>query len=222
MGKNAPQHSHYEELKDTPWITQGRQIADAGGRGILDNYNSVNVFDPQTKASIEARNNATFKRAFDDMSRNYKDIMNKYNSANYNQFGTLNATAPSYTVDQYRKDFQRQMNDYSYDKAANYDELFDKELNRRYNTLDMFNSMYEFGETPYKLDLMNWNIRNTNKDVDYENAYNSYKSNNGFNWKGAISGAGQGALMGSKAGPWGALAGGLAGGVSGGFSGGNM
>lgn len=217
MGKNKPQHAHYEEMQDTPWITQGRQMADIGGRGILDNYNDVNVFSPETQASLEARNNETYKRAFDDMSRNYTNIMNKYNAANYNQFGTLNATAPSYIVDQYRRDMQRQMNDMSYNKAANYDELMDNELNRRYNTLDMYNTMYGYGQTPYQLDIMNWNTRNTNKDVDYNNALAN--QSNGFKWNKALGGAAKGALSGfaMTGNPFGAIAGGVAGGVSGGF-----
>ena len=56
--KKAPQ---FEEFKDTPWITQGRQIADIGGQGVLDNYNKVNVFDEGTQASLDARNNAIYK-----------------------------------------------------------------------------------------------------------------------------------------------------------------
>ena len=216
-GKRAPQHEHYEQMSDTPWITQGRRIADLGGKGILENYDKVNVFSPETQASLEARNNETYKRAFDDMSRNYTNIMNKYNAANYNQFGTLNATAPSYITDQYRRDFQRQMNDMSYNKAAHYDELMDNELNRRYNTLDMFNSMYDYGDTPYQLDLANWNVRNTNKDVDYNNAVANYNNRRGFSFSNMLRGAGQGASAGSSAGPWGAAAGGLAGGITGGF-----
>lgn len=219
MGKKkTPQHAQYEQMADTPWITQGRQIAAAGGQGILDNYNNVNVFSPETRASLDARNNETYKRAFDDMSRNYTDIMNKYAAKNYNQFGTLNATAPSYLVDQYRRDFQRQMNDMSYNKAAHYDELMDQELNRRYNTLDMFNSMYDYGETPYQLDLANWNIRNTNKDVDYNNAVANAQNRRGFSFANMIKGAANGAATGAMTGnPFGALAGGVVGGAVGGF-----
>lgn len=219
MGKNkTPQHAQYEQMADTPWITQGRQIAAAGGQGILDNYNNVNVFSPETRASLDARNNETYKRAFDDMSRNYTDIMNKYAAKNYNQFGTLNATAPSYLVDQYRRDFQRQMNDMSYNKAAHYDELMDQELNRRYNTLDMFNSMYDYGETPYQLDLANWNIRNTNKDVDYNNAVANAQNRRGFSFANMVKGAANGAATGAMTGnPFGALAGGVVGGAVGGF-----
>ena len=34
MGKSPAKHSGYEEMKDTPWITQGRDIAQRGGEGI--------------------------------------------------------------------------------------------------------------------------------------------------------------------------------------------
>lgn len=168
MGKRKVHHEPYEEMKDTPWITQGREIADIGGKGILDNYNKVNVFSPETQKSLEARNNAIYKRAFDNMERAYTDTMNKYNAANYNQFGTLNATPAAYRTDQYRRDFQRQMDDLAYNQAVNYDTLMDNELQRRYNTLDMYNTLYGYGQTPYQQDIANWNTRNTNKDLAYQ------------------------------------------------------
>lgn len=165
FGKKKSSVPQYEEFKDTPWITQGRQIADIGGQGVLDNYNKVNVFDEGTQASLDARNNAIYQRAFNDMERNYTDIMNKYNAKNYNQFGTLNATAPSYVTDQYRRDFQREMDDLAYNKAVNYENLINNELQRRYNTLDMYHNLYQYGVTPHNVDLANWNTRNTNKDI---------------------------------------------------------
>ena len=167
---DTPTHAHYEEMQDTPWITQGRDIADKGGKGILENYNKVNVFDDATKRSLEARNNQIYKRAFDNMEREYTNTMNKYNAANYNQFGTLNATPAAYRTDMYNLAAQRQMDDLGYNQALNYDNLMNQELQRRYNTLNMFGNMYQYGQTPYQQDLMNWNTRNTNKDIDYQNA----------------------------------------------------
>ena len=83
MGKKkAPSHPGYVKMEDTPWITQGRKIADIGGNGILENYNNVNVFNPETQKSLEARNNAIYKRAFDNMEKAYTDTMNKYSAAN--------------------------------------------------------------------------------------------------------------------------------------------
>ena len=220
MGSSdAPKHEAYEEMKDTPWITQGRDIADKGGQGILENYNKVNVFDDQTKRELAQRNREIYNRAFDNMEREYTNTMNKYAAKNYGQFGTLNATAPSFVTDQYRIDVQRQMNDLAYNQAVNYDDLMDRELQRRYNTLNMFGNMYQYGQTPYQLDIANWNTRNTNKDIAYQNALLDYQlnKNSGFNLGGMLQGASQGATTGSAFGPWGAAIGGVAGGAMGGF-----
>ena len=180
MSSSSPKHPGYKKMKDTPWITQGRQIADAGGKGILNNYNSVNVFDQATKDSLEARNNAIYQRAFNDMSKNYNDMMNSYAARNYNRFGSLNNTPAAYTTDEYQKDFQRQMNDATYNKAVNYENLINNELNRRYNTINMFQNMYGYGQIPYQQDVANWNIENTNRDIAYKNAMVDHQ-NNGWN-----------------------------------------
>ena len=217
MGKKkTPKHEAYEEFKDTPWITQGREIADIGGKGVLENYNKVNVFDEPTQASLEARNNAIYNRAFGDMERAYTDTMNKYNAANYNQFGTLNATSPAYRTDEYQRQFQRQLDDLAYNKAINYENLINNELQRRYNTLNMFGDLYQYGQTPHQVDLANWNTRNTNKDVAYQNAMANFANNQGGGFSGALKGGASGAMTGAAAGgPWGALAGGIIGGVGG-------
>lgn len=210
---DTPKHEHYEEMQDTPWITQGRDIADRGGKGILENYNKVNVFDDATKRSLEARNNQIYKRAFDNMEREYTNTMNKYNAANYNQFGTLNATPAAYRTDMYNLAAQRQMDDLAYNQAMNYDNLMNQELQRRYNTLNMFGNMYQYGQTPYQQDIMNWNTRNTNKDIDYQNALAGRQ--NGFlpALSGALSGGVQGFMMTGS--PWGAAAGAGAGAIGG-------
>lgn len=208
MGKKkaTPKHEEYSKMQDTPWITQAREVADIGGKGVLDNYNKVNVFDEGTRQSLEARNNAIYKRAFDNMNRQYTDSMNRYNAKNYNQFGTLNATAPYYIKDNYQRDFQRQMNDLAYNQATNYDKLMDEELQRRYNTLDMFNSLYQYGNTPYQLDVSNYNVENTNKDLRYQNAMAAAQNGGGLGGilKGGINGAISGGMAG---GGYGALAG---------------
>ena len=175
---STPKHPGYVKMKDTPWIKQGREIADIGGKGVLEKYNKVNVFDDDTRRSIEKRNDEVYNRAFGDMERNYINTMNKYNAANYNRFGTLNATAPYYITDQYQRDFQRQLDDLAYNKAINYENLINNELQRRYNTLDMFGNMYNYGQIPHSVDVANWNTENTNRDIAYQNALSS--SQNSF------------------------------------------
>lgn len=197
FGKKKVSAPQYEKFKDTPWITQGRQIADIGGRGVLDNYGKVNVFDEATQASLNARNNDIYNRAFGDMERAYTDTMNKYNAANYNQFGTLNATSPAYRTDEYQRQFQRQLDDLAYNKAVNYENLINNELQRRYNTLDMFGNMYNYGQTPHAVDIANWNTANTNKDVAMQAALANRDSGFGSslgNFLTGITGAAVGGL----------------------------
>lgn len=214
MSKDSPRHPGYVKMKDTPWIKQGRQIADIGGRGILDNYNSVNVFNKGTVDSLNARNNAIYQRAFNDMNQSYNDIMNAYAARNYNRFGSLNNTPSSYVIDKYQKDFQRQMDDANYNKAVNYENLINNELNRRYNTLNMYQTLYGYGEMPYKQDVMNWDITNKNRDIGYYNDLAAYKNSQNNNFLGnTIGGAAQGFAMTGN--PWGAVAGGIGGAIGG-------
>lgn len=171
MGKNeAPQKEMYEEMKDTPWITQGRDIADIGGRGVISNADRVNVFDPAQRTQMEQLNEDVYSRAFEDLNKQYREGMNKYAAANYNRFGNLGSTPSAYLVDEYNRQHQRDMSNMAYNKAINYENLVDKELQRRYNTLGMYQTLYNMGQIPYELDVRNWQIRNTNKDRAYENA----------------------------------------------------
>lgn len=173
MGKKPAQHPGYEEMKDTPWIEQGRDIAQRGGEGILDNYNRVNVFDEGQRTSMEKLNEDAYRRAFDELNRGYREGMNKYASANYNRFGTLNATPSSYITDEFNRQYSRDMANLAYNKAINYENLVNQELARRYNTLNMYQGLYNMGQIPYQQDIQNWQIRNKNRDIAYENAKRS-------------------------------------------------
>ena len=171
MGKkSAPQKDMYEEMKDTPWITQDRELADIGGTGLKENANNVNVFDAQTRYDIDKLNRDVYSRAQEDLNKQYIDTMNKYAAANYNRFGSLNSTPSSYVTDQYQRQYQRDAANLAYERAANYENLVDQELKRRYDTLNEYLTLYNLGQTPHQLDLANWGIRNQNVDRAYENA----------------------------------------------------
>ena len=179
MGKDAPQKAMYEEMKDTPWITQGREIADIGGKGLISNADSVNVFDPNQRYSMEKLNRDVYDRAFEDLNKQYREGMNKYAAANYGRFGTLNATPSAYITDEYNRQYQRDMSNMAYNKAMNYENLVNQELQRRYNTLGMYQTLYNMGQIPYELDVRNWQTRNTNKDRAYDNALAQANANIG-------------------------------------------
>ena len=211
FGSKLPQKPMYEELADTPWITQGRDLSDKGYQGIVDNYNKVNVFDQDTQRNLDAQTNAIYNRAEQDYQRQYRDTMLKLQNANYGQFGTTNATPALYRTDMANLEAQRHLADSAYNKALYREQLINNELQRRYNTLNMFNEMYNRGEIPYQLDLQNWQIRNLNKDRQFQNA--EIKANAGGGLTGAIKGAVSGGAQGfAIGGPIGAIVGAIAGG----------
>lgn len=214
MGSKIPQHEEYEELKDTPYITSLRDLSQRGYEGYRDNYNRVNVFSPETQRSLDDYTNAVYQRAEGDFDRQYRDTMKRMANRNYGQFGTLNATPALYRTDMENLAQQRKLADMAYNKALYRESLVDNELRRRYNTLDMYNQMLGKGQTPYELDLKNWEIRNKNKDVRFGNAEINANAGGGLlgGLKGAIQGGAQGFLAG---GPLGALAGAAAGGFMG-------
>lgn len=173
----APQREHYKLMEDTPYITQARDVSTKGYEGFNKNYENVNVFSPETQASIQANANAVYKRAEDDFARNYNQTMRNLATRNYNQFGTLNATAPSYVTDMQNLQAQRALMDSAYNKALYAEQLKDQELARRYNTLNMYKTMYDYGQIPYQQDLMNYNTSLRNQDIDYQNAVANYNAN---------------------------------------------
>lgn len=169
MGKKPVSRPMYEELEDTSWITGLRGIGDAGNQGILDNYNSVNVFDDITRADLEGRVNAIYNRTLNDFDRDYRETMNKTLARDYGRFGTTNATPALYNRDIYNLQQQRKLADLEYNRAATYDDFLNSELNRRYATMNMFKTMSDMGAIPYQQDVANWQVRNTNKDRQWMN-----------------------------------------------------
>lgn len=174
FGGKAPSRPEYEQLQDTPYITNLRDLSQRGYEGYRDNYERVNVFSPETQRSLDDYTNAVYQRAEGDFDRQYRDTMKRMANRNYGQFGTLNATPALYRTDMENLAQQRKLADMAYNKALYRESLVDNELRRRYNTLNMYNEMLEKGQTPYNLDLQNWQIRNQNKNIQFQNAIADY------------------------------------------------
>lgn len=187
FGGKAPSRPEYEQMQDTPYITNLRDLSQRGYEGYKDNYNKVNVFSPETQRSLDDYTNAVYQRAEGDFDRQYRDTMKRMANRNYGQFGTLNATPALYRTDMENLAQQRKLADMAYNKALYRESLVDNELRRRYNTLNMFNEMLEKGQTPYAQDLKNWQIRNQNKDIQFENAIAHYNQKGNFGrWLGSF------------------------------------
>lgn len=187
FGGKAPSRPEYEQMQDTPYITNLRDLSQRGYEGYKDNYDKVNVFSPETQRSLDDYTNAVYQRAEGDFDRQYRDTMKRMANRNYGQFGTLNATPALYRTDMENLSQQRKLADMTYNKALYRESLVDNELRRRYNTLNMFNEMLEKGQTPYEQDLKNWQIRNQNKDIQFENAIARYNQKGNFGrWLGSF------------------------------------
>lgn len=216
MGKNkSVERPHYKLMEDTPYITQARDISGRGYKDYIGNYQNVNVFNPTTQRQLDAQANDVYSRAEQDFARNYNNTMRALASRNYNQFGTLNATAPSYITDMQNLQSQRALMDSAYNKALYREQLRDNELARRYNTLNMFKQMYDYGQIPYQQDIMNYQTSLRNQDIDYQNALARANNSGGF-W-GTLSKIGQVALP-----IVGTVAGGMSGGDVGALIGGKL
>ena len=170
MSKNSsavePDRPTYQE---TPYISGARNLSNMGYQNVANNLNRINVFDPLTQKSIQDNANAVYQRAEDDFARNYRDTMRNLDTRNYNRFGTLNATAPSYVRDMQNLQAQRQLMDSAYNKALYAEQLKDQELARRYNTLNFNNQLFnQYGNLYTDFD---WR----NQDIAYQNALKNFR-----------------------------------------------
>lgn len=175
MAKSVPNRQPYDLYGNTEFGKYGYDIGRKGYKGITDNYDKVNVFSPETQASLDATANDVGRRAETDFNRTYNESMRKLADKNYNQFGTLNATQPAYRTDMYNLQKQRELADMAYDKSLYRNDLENQELQRRYNTLDMFNNMFKQGNEVGQSD---WNTTNTNKDIQYMNDIANFNAGN--------------------------------------------
>lgn len=219
---SAPKHKGYEEQKDTPWITRNRELNTLAYDGLPSMYENINVFDDKTRAGLDARNDAIYNRAQSDFERMYNQTMGNTLARDYNRFGTTGATPSLYARDLYNLQQQRELADLAYNKAMNYENMVNQELNRRYNTLGAYSNLFNTtGQTTQGFDDANWQIRNKNRDIEYANAVAEHQQKGSTIGKigtivGAVAGSvipGVGTALGATLGN--ALGGAIGGGSSG-------
>ncbi len=208
---DAPDRPQYEE-----W--SGNQYTDTSQKLLYDSYNylnqylpQLNTFSPEMQSYYKGLANDYTQAQWNDLNRGYTNAMNQMNQRNYNRFGTTNATGSLYDT----KSLQNQYNDLASRVASNtasyYNTLINNEFNRRLNTMNAYNSLYNnAGDVLTDRDLRNWAIRNQNLENKYLDQVDDY--NNKGTWAGLIGntlmGTIQGASAGSMFGPIGAAIGG--------------
>lgn len=207
----------YEEFKDTPFITQNRELQNTAYQNMntaLDNYQQFYNNPNVQQSVIDAYNNV----AWNDLNRNYQQAMNRNAAREYNRFGTNASSSGLYNTDSLQRNYNDQASRIASNTAQYRDSLINNEINRRLGNAQVYNTLWnQAGETAYAHDKINQNVRWLNQDRKWENdvAKNNTKGSLGSTISGAVSGAAQGFLSGG--GPWGALAGAVAGGAAGYF-----
>lgn len=213
-GKKPPSRAEYKLQEDSPYISNARRLMQTGYDGVSTNAPRVNVFNQGTLDSINSNINNVYNRAEGDFERSYRKNMGDTLAKDYGRFGTTGATPSLYARDMQNLQEQRKLADMSYNKAINYDELKDRELQRRYNTLSMFDQMYGKGEISQELDNSNYQTKKTNQDIQYANKMQAWQAEQQQKARMvqlalAVATAGAGAIAGG-------IGGGLASGVAGG------
>ena len=172
MGKNPPELAMYKEQPDTPYVSNARKLSDRGFAGLEEYVPRVNTMDNRTQADLDANINSIYNRSLSDFNRDYKDTMAKTMAKAYGQFGTTGNTSSLYRNDMQNLQAQRALADLQYDKALTRDQMLNSELQRRYNTVNMYKGLYDFGQIPQKYDDQNYRLREiTNVDRQYNNDF---------------------------------------------------
>lgn len=201
----------YEELADTPWITQNREMEN-NAYGKLNNAldNLYNFNEDQYQAIADDYTGAQWN----DLNRGYLQAMNQQAANERNRLGTSGASSSLYNTNTLQNSYNDLATRLASTTASQYNNLINQEWNRRLQNLNLYNNLWgNAGQTAYQHDYNNWQIRNTNKDRQWAN---DVEENNATGWNAVanvLNGTVQGAQAGSSFGPWGAAIGGVVGGL---------
>lgn len=201
----------YDEFKDTPYITQSRDLQNQAygyTTNLLDNFNSF-INPEQYQAVADAYTQAQWN----DLNRNYQQAVNQNAARERNRLGTYGASSSLYNTNTMQNYYNDLASRVAAQTASQYNNLINNEYNRRLKTLstnyDLWNNT---GNINYTHDKNNWQIRNENKDRQWANDVDA-KNNNFWNTfarmnKGAVEGFSEGMKTGNI---WGGIAGAVAG-----------
>lgn len=179
FGKSKPKLPMYQEMQDTPWISRNRELNTTTYNNLNRDLNNVNVFDDAIKQQLNAYNDSIYNRSVKDFDTDYANSMGKTLARDYNRFGTTGATTSLLSRDLANRTAQRKLADMEYNRAINYENMIDKELQRRYNWLNTNYGMFtNSGNTTENHDIANWKLRNQNLDRQYSNDVADYNSKN--------------------------------------------
>lgn len=212
---DAPSRPEYEQWQGNQYTNQADSLVGQGYNYLQQYLPQVNTFSPELQNTYQGIANQYTQSQWNDLNRGYTEAMNKMNQRNYNRFGTTNATGSLYDTQSLQRNYNDLASRIASNTASMYNDLINNEYNRRYNTLQFMNKLYNTaGQITRDRDIGNWQIRNQNLTNDYLDQVDAY--NNKGTALGFIGDTLSGAAMGfaNTGSPWGALAGGVGSGLS--------
>lgn len=205
----------YDEFEDTPWISRNREL----NRDTYDWYRQglEELGQPSEQLYDTIVGRAT-QSMWDDYNRNYQKAVNQNIARNYGRTGTTQSTAAGYLAD----NLQRQYNDSAARISGQANQMYNQLLNSNLQRVNLLgNAFNTSGQTTQAVDKANYDIRQQNKDRQWQNDILREKSKT--DWIKIMSDAGaagyKAGLEGMKSGnPWVALGGAIGGTLSGGYA----
>lgn len=209
---DAPKRPQYEQWAGNNYTTQAGELVNTMYGLLNDNVGSVNVFTPEQQSYYEGLAGQYTQSQWNDLNRGYTNAINQMNQRNYNRFGTTGSTGSLYDTQSLQKTYNDLASRIASNTASMYNDLINQDYNRRMNTLNYYNNLYnQAGQVINAMDIANWQIRNKNKENTYLDDVDVWNN------KGTIPGLLGNTIMGAFEGfnatknPWGALAGGIGG-----------
>lgn len=205
----------YDEFEDTPWISRNRNVNREAYEGYLTGIEDLSQPDEQF---YQQQVGKAQQAMWDDYNRNYQRAVNQNLARNYGRTGSTASTSGGYMTDS----LQRQYNDSAARIAAQGHQMYNQLLNNLLQrTQFLGNAFNASGQTTQAADKFNYDIRQQNKDRQWQNDILREKSRT--DWIKILSDAGaagyKAGVEGMKSGnPWVALGGAIGGTLSGGYA----
>lgn len=205
----------YDEFEDTPWISRNREL----NKDTYDWYRQglEELGQPSEQLYDTIVGKAT-QSMWDDYNRNYQKAVNQNIARNYGRTGTTQSTAAGYLNDS----LQRQYNDSAARISGQANQMYNQLLNSNLQRVGMLgNAFNTSGQTTQAVDKANYDIRQINKDRQWQNDILREKSKTDIGRILSEAGASgfKGFTEGMKTGNiWGAIGGAIGGAASGAYN----
>lgn len=206
----------YDEFEDTPWISRNREL----NKQTFGDYSQV-LSDIGSGTSEDVANRLAGKAmqaTWNDYNRNYQKAVNQNIARNYGRTGSTASTSGGYATDS----LQRQYNDMASRLSSQSVQLANQYLANDLQRANVLGGAFNTsGQTTQAVDKANYDIRQINKDRQWQN--DVLKEKNKTDVFRILSEAGasgfKGFTEGMKTGNiWGAIGGAIGGAASGAYN----